>query len=411
MSSVLELFLGIMSALGGFVDIGELVFAIQGGAKFGYALLWVVVLGTIGIILYAEMAGRIAAVRRTATFEVIREVMGESRGFPVLVASNLVNLLTCAAEIGGIAIVMQMLFGGDYRLMIVAGAGLLLLIVYSLKLAWLERLFGLLGLGLLAYAWVAISLGPDWKEAMRGLVPGPPPAASPGTLVYLYFIVGIFSSVLMPYEIYFYSSGAIEDKWTPKDLRMNFLNSVVGFTLGCLLVLALIVVGAQVFQPNALDSQLLSSTLLPPIVALGVKGLLVALLGMLFAIGGAAAETALSGAYNFCQFFGHPWSKDRKAREVPVFTLLWMGIVLAGMAIAMSGVNPVKIVELSVIFAVVVLPFTYYPVLRTASDRKLMGEHVNNRFITVMGWIYFALIVAAAASAIPLMVLTHMGDG
>jgi Mn2+/Fe2+ NRAMP family transporter len=88
-----------------------------------------------------------------------------------------------------------------------------------------------------------------------------------------------------------------------------------------------------------------------------------------------------------------------------------MGIVVVGVAIAMSGVNPVKIVEISVIFAVVVLPFTYYPVLRVASDRKLMGEHVNNRFITTMGWIYFILIVVAALAAIPLMILTHMGDG
>jgi Mn2+/Fe2+ NRAMP family transporter len=411
MSKALELFLGIMSALGGFVDIGELVFALQGGAKFGYALLWVVVLGTVGIILYAEMAGRIAAVRGKAAFEVIRDELGERRGFPVLVASNLVNLLTCAAEIGGIAIVMQLLFGGDYRLMVVAGAGLLLVIVYSLKFEWLERLFGLLGLGLLAYAWAAVSMEPDWREALRGLVPGPPPQASPGTLVYLYFIVGIFSSVLMPYEIYFYSSGAVEEKWTPRDLGLNFLNAVIGFTLGCLLVLALIIVGAQVYRPYGIDSQLLSSTLLPPIVALGVKGLLIALLGMLFAIGGAAAETALAGAYNFCQFFGYSWSKDKKAREVPVFTLVWIGIIVTGIAIAMSGVNPVKIVEVSVIFAVVVLPFTYYPVLRVASDRKLMGTHVNNRLITVAGRFYFALIVAAALAAIPLMILTHMGDG
>ena len=62
MSSILDLALGIMSALGGFVDIGELVFTVQGGARFGYMLIWVVVVGTIGIIVYGEMAGRIAAV-------------------------------------------------------------------------------------------------------------------------------------------------------------------------------------------------------------------------------------------------------------------------------------------------------------------------------------------------------------
>jgi Mn2+/Fe2+ NRAMP family transporter len=229
----LELFLGLMSSLGGFVDIGELVFALQGGAKYNYSLLWVLVVGTIGIIIYAEMAGRIAAVLRKPTFEIIRERNGHASGLAVLVASNLVNLVTCAAEIGGIALVLQMMFGGEYRLMIVAGAGLLLLIVFALKFEWLERLFGLLGLALLVYAWAAVSLQPNWREVAHGLLPGPPPADSPGLLVYVYFAVGIFSSVLMPYEIYFYSSGAIEEKWTPKDLPTNFLNSAIGFTLGC----------------------------------------------------------------------------------------------------------------------------------------------------------------------------------
>jgi manganese transport protein len=406
-----ELFLGIMSALGGFVDIGELVFTLQAGAKFGYALLWVLVVGTIGIILFGEMSGRIAAVLKKPTFELIRERMGERAGLGVLVASNLVNLLTCAAEVGGIAVVLQMLFGGDYKLMVAVGAGLLGVMIFSLKFDWLERVFGLLGLGLLAYAWAAVSLRPDWHAVAVGLIPGGPGADSPGAVVYWYFVVGIFSSVLMPYEIYFYSSGAIEDKWKPEDLPMNFANAVIGFTLGCLLAMSLVIVGVLVYRANGIDSQLLSSTALPPLIAMGVNGLLIGLLGMLFAIGGAAAETALAGAYNVAQFFGVPWSKDKKARQVPIFSACWIGLIIAGVAIAMSGVNPVKIVEYSVIFAVVVLPFTYYPILRVAGDKQQMGKHANGPLVEILGWIYFVLICAAAAAAVPLMILSHMGDG
>ena len=79
--NVAEIFLGIMTALGGFVDIGELVFTLQGGARFGFRLLWVVVLGTIGIILFGEMSGRIAAVVKRPTFELIRERLGYRAGF------------------------------------------------------------------------------------------------------------------------------------------------------------------------------------------------------------------------------------------------------------------------------------------------------------------------------------------
>jgi Mn2+/Fe2+ NRAMP family transporter len=407
----LELFLGIMSSLGGFVDIGELVFTLGGGAKFGYSLLWVVLVGTIGIIVYAEMSGRVAVVLQKPAFAIIRERMGLEGGLAVLVASNLVNLLTCAAEVGGIATVLQMLFGGEYRMMLVAGAGTLMLIIFGLRFQWLERLFGLMGLGLVVYAAAAVTLDPAWKDVLRGMVPGGPREGTAGWAVYLYFVVGIFSSVLMPYEIYFYSSGAIEEKWKLKDLPTNFLNAVAGFTLGALLVMAIIVTGAQVFMPRGIDPQMLSSTAMPIAVAYGAKALLLALLGMLFAIGGAAAETALAAAYNVCQFFGLRWGQDEKAREVPVFVGTWVALIVLGFAIAMSGVNPVKIVEYSVIFAVVVLPFTYYPILRLADDKGAMGKHVNKPVIRVLGWIYLVLITLAAVAAVPLMFVTHMGEG
>src|SRR6185436_1829014 len=272
-----------MSALGGFVDIGELVFTTQGGAKFGYMLIWTVVVGTIGIMVYGEMAGRIAAVLQKPTFQIIRERVSYRSGLMTLVASNIVNLLTCAAEIGGIAIVLQLLFGLEYRLMLVAAAGLLCIGVYFLKFDWLERLFGLMGLALLVYAAAAVALEPDWSAVASGLLPRLP---QDNILVYFYYVVGLFSSIVMPYEIYFYSSGAIEDKWTVKDLPTNVLTATVGFTLGGLLSIALIVAGANLFGAHGVVPDTLSATALPATAAFGITGLLFALLGMLFAIGG-----------------------------------------------------------------------------------------------------------------------------
>lgn len=408
MSSILDLALGIMSALGGFVDIGELVFTAQGGAKFGYMLIWTVVVGTIGIIVYGEMAGRIAAVLQKPTFQIIREQGSYRSGLITLIASNIVNLLTCTAEIGGIAIVLQLLFGLEYRLMLVAATGLLCIAIYFMKFEWLERVFGLMGLALLVYAGAAVVLNPDWGAVAKGFLPQVP---EDNVLVYFYYVVGLFSSIVMPYEIYFYSSGAIEDKWTVKDLPTNVLTATVGFTLGGLLAIALIVGGATFFASHGVVPDTLSSTALPATAAFGIKGLLLALLGMLFAIGGAAVETALAGAYNVTQFFGLAWGKDKRLKNAPVFHATWLVLIGSGFAIAMSGVNPVLIVEYSVVFAVVVLPFTYYPILQTARDKKLMKGHANSPMITAAGWVYFAIITMAAVSAIPLMIVTHMGEG
>ena len=62
MKKMLNLALGILAAIGGFVDIGDLVFNVAAGATFGYQLMWVIPVGVVGIIVYSEMCGRVAAV-------------------------------------------------------------------------------------------------------------------------------------------------------------------------------------------------------------------------------------------------------------------------------------------------------------------------------------------------------------
>jgi manganese transport protein len=411
MNSVLELTLGIMTALGGFVDVGEMVFAVQAGAKFGYLLVWAVIAGTMGIILFGEMSGRIAAVRRQPVFEVMRTELGFGLGLVVLVASVLVNLLTCAAEIGGVAVVLQLLAGVDFRAMVVLAAAFLLVTVFFLPFRWIERVFGITGLALLVYVVAALVEGPDWSELAHGLIPQLPKPGQPGLLVYLYFATGVLSSIMMPYEVYFYSSGGIEDKWTPKDLPINKLTAGIGFLLGGALTVALVAVGAMVYLPQEIDPQRLGTSVLGATTALGRWGLYLALAGIFFAVAGAAVETALAGGYTVAQFFSLPWGKSRKAVEVPTFMVTWMLVIVLGAGIALSGLNPVTVVEFSVVLAIVVLPFTYYPILRMAGNRELMGKHVNSPVIEVLGWLYLVLIVVVALGAVPLMVITHMGEG
>jgi manganese transport protein len=409
--NVFDIFLGIMSAIGGNVDIGQLVFTIQAGAKFQYLLLWVVVAGTASIIVFAEMSGRVAVVLKKPAFELVRERAGPHLGLVVLVASIGVKLLTCTAQVGGIAIILQLLFGGEYRLMMLAGAGLLMAAVGLMKFDWLDRMFGLLGLCLVVYAFAAVSLAPDWSAVAQGFVPRRPASGMPGMAVYGYFVVGLFSAILMPYEVHFYSSGAIEEKWTVRDLPSNFSNSVMGFALGGVLTVALVVAGAQAYFGKGIDPHLVGTVALPAALAFGTKGLLLALLGMLFAIAGAAAETALAGAYSVAQFFGQPWGKDRPRKQAPVYHATWLAILVAALAVAQTGVKALEVVEYSVIFAVVVLPFTYYPILRVAGDRKAMGKHANGPFIQAAGWLILSAIAVAAVSAVPLMIVSHMGEG
>src|SRR4029079_8943867 len=91
--------LGILTAIGGFLDIGDLVTNAVVGSRFGLSLAWVVVVGVVGICIFAQMSGRVAAVSGRATFELIRERLGPRAALANLGASFFINLMTLTAEV------------------------------------------------------------------------------------------------------------------------------------------------------------------------------------------------------------------------------------------------------------------------------------------------------------------------
>ena len=411
MKKILEIFLGILTAMGGFVEIGELTFMMNAGSKFDYQLLWVVLLGVVGIMVYGEITGRIAAVRGQAVFNVVRERAGMRLGLLTLVAATLVCLLTCAAEIGAIALVWQLLSGWPYRGLLLLALVFFLLVIWFLPFKAIERVFGLLGLLMVVFIIVAWKMQPDWGQAAAGLVPTLPSGPTDKQLLYAYYAVALISSVMLPYETYFYASGAIEDRWTPKDIPLNRVIVIIGFALGGLLAASLMSIGNQYLGPHQVEAGLPGTAAFSAASQLGRAGLWLAIGGMFFAFAGAAIETAMCSAYDIAQFFGWPWGKFRAPRNAPRFVLAWAIVLVLATAVVMTGVDPIQVVEYSIVFSVVILPLTYFPVMAISRDPDVMGVHVNGPIANTLGWIYFVLISIAAVAAIPLLILTHGGEG
>ena len=410
MKGIFKIALGILAAIGGFVDIGDIVFNTTAGALFGYELLWVVVVGVVGIIVYSEMCGRVAAVSERAVFDAVRERLGFSIGLLALVGAELVSFLTLSAEIGGIAIVLELLSALSYKALLVLAVAALAIVLWTMPFEWIERVFGYLGLCLLVFVVAAIKLHPDWGDVARGIVPGVDTAGA-GGWVWLYFVVGLLGAAMTPYEVYFYSSGAVEERWTEKDLGVNRANAIVGYGLGGLLSFALMITAAALFLPHGITPDTLGTTALGVEVPLGTIGLILALVGMLFAVGGAAIDTAFAGAYNLAQYFGWEWGKYRHNAGAPRFTLTWLVLLVLAFCLVVTGVDPILVTELSVIFSAVALPLTYLPILLVANDRAYMGDHVNGRVANVFGVFYLVVIVAISIAAVPLLLLSHMGQG
>ena len=206
-------------------------------------------------------------------------------------------------------------------------------------------------------------------------------------------------------------AGTIEDGWNATQINLNRIIVIIGFTLGSLLSVALMLIGADLFLPRQIEPQLPGTAALAPALIFGKWGLIAALLGMFFAFSGAAIENALSNAYNLAHFFGWNWGKFRPPKDAPRFNLAWIVMFVLAALIVLTGVDPVEVVEYSVIFAVVILPLSYFPLLLVAQDEEYMGPFKNGRFANALGWFYLILISITALFAVPLLIVTHGGKG
>ncbi|MGH1561716.1 NRAMP family divalent metal transporter [Mumia sp. DW29H23] len=410
MKGLFAVALGILTAIGGFVDIGDLVTNAQVGARFGLSLAVVTLLGVLGICVFAEMSGRVAAVSGRATFDLVRERLGPGVGLLNLVASMGVTLLTFVAEIGGVALALELASSVSYLLFVPVVAVLVWIVLWRVKFDVLENVFGLLGLALIVFAVALWQLGPDWGQMVSEAVTFAKPQDETWT-VYAYYAVALFGAAMTPYEVFFFSSGGVEEHWSVKDLRTMRLNVFIGFPLGGLLSLAIAGSTSVLFQPEGVDVSTLGQVGMPVAEALGTIGVVVVLVGFFGATFGAACETGLSVGYSIAQYFGWQWGKYVRPLTAARFHAVLLLAVVAAVLVLMTTVDPITVTEFSVVFSAIALPLTYLPILVVANDRTYMGEHVNGPVANTLATVFAAVIVVAAVAAIPLMVITRMGQG
>jgi manganese transport protein len=401
--------LGILTAIGGFVDIGDLVANAETGSRFRMSLAWAVLLGVVGIILYAEMAGRVAALSQRPVFDLIRERLGPRMALANLMASFFINFLTVAAEIAGVALALQLASSVNYLLWIPLVAFLVWFVIWRVKYSIMENVFGLLGLLLIGFAVALWQFGPDWgsllHEATHPVVP-----QGEGHATYFYFAIALFGAAMTPYEVFFFSSGAVEEHWGKADLAVERANVLVGFPLGALLSLAIMALTSLVFFPKGIEVGTLSQVALPVVVILGKLGLAALLVGIFAATFGAALETGLSAGYIVAQFFGWPWGKFERPEDAPAFHLVALISVLFGALLVLTQVDPIKVTEYSIVLSAAALPLTYFPILIIANDPVYVGDKTNTRFTNFLGTIYLFILLIVSIATIPLMIITKAGS-
>src|SRR5581483_1269099 len=360
MKKIFEVFLGVLTAFGGFVDIGDIVANSETGARFRMSLAWAVIVGVIGIVLYAEMCGRVATVAKRPVFDLVRERLGARAAMLNLLSSFFLNFLTLIAELAGMALVIQLVTGVTYLAWIVPAAVLIWFVIWKVPFSVMEKVFGLTGLALLVMVVALWKLHPVWGDISHQ-VTHPAVPKGEGLPTYFYFAIALLGAAMTPYEVFFFSSGAVEEGWTPRDLNINRANVYIGFPLGGALTLVLMALSGVVFFPRMIRVDTLGQSALPVSLGLGRIGLAVMLVGMFAAIASAALETALSSGYVVAQYFGWQWGTFVRPKEAPRFHLVVIVSMILAVIAGLTTIDPIKVTELSLVLAAAALPLTYFP--------------------------------------------------
>jgi Mn2+/Fe2+ NRAMP family transporter len=402
MKKLLDIALGIVTSVGGFLEIGSLVTAAQAGSEFGYQLLWAVALGGLCVALLVEMSGRFAAMSGSTIVDAIRERFGPRLFAIPFITVGLVSLMVLVAEIGGVCVALELATGIALQWWTVPVALVVLMLLWKGSFKMIENGVSLLGLVTVCFIVAAVTLGPHWNEVARGLVPTAP---THNPLHYWFIAVSIFGASVSPYLMFFYSSGAIEDKWNRTHLAVNRAVAGLGMGFGTTISIAVLIVAALVLLPAGISIDHIRQVALMLQPALGRWGFVLFVASLGIACLGACLEITLELAYLVAQGFGWSWGKDSKPHDNARFTLTYIVAVLVAAVVVAAGVDPLKMTTLSMALTSATLPVSIFPFIVLLNDRDYVEDKPNSFVTNVIVMLITLLAFVVAVVAIPLEIV------
>ena len=401
MKKILEIALGIVTSVGGFLEIGSITTAAQAGADFSLQLIWAIVLGGLCIIFLVEQAGRFAAVSGRTIPDAIRERFGFNYFIFLHITLGLVTLLVLAAEIGGVCIALELATGIGLQWWALPATFVIWLVIWKGTFGVIEKGVSMLGLVTVCFVVGAFLIHPPWGQVLRGAVPSLPQHESPH---YWFIAVSILGASISPYLFFFYSSGAIEDNWQETHVGINRIIATTGMSFGSVISISVLILAAMIFAPQGIKIEHYSQLpdLLIPVF--GHKGfwLLVASLGI--ACMGAAMEITLQMAYLTAQGFGWNWSENQRPLDEARFSFVYTIVLLLGALIVLTGLDPLTITIVSMVLTAATLPVSIVPFLFLMNDRSYVRIYRNGWLSNTVVILIIGLAFVLAVVSIPLQI-------
>ncbi|MBV9684344.1 MAG: Nramp family divalent metal transporter [Solirubrobacterales bacterium] len=371
-----------------YVDPGNFATNLQGGAKFGYLLLWVVLLANLIAMLIQYLSAKLGIVTDQNLPEVVRERFPRPVTWAMWVQAEIMAMSTDIAEFLGAALGLNLLFGVP---LLPAGllTGVIAFAILELQTRGFRRfelaITALLGIIFLGFLYETLKIGPSAHASLRGLIPG---LSGTGAL---YLAVGIIGATVMPHVIYLHS--ALTQGRTPvrndheraRVLRFERLDVIIALGLAGIVNMAMLAVAAKLFHTAGLSGL---STIPQAHMEFGRLvggGAALAFAVALFASGASsssvgtyAGQVVMAGYINV---------------RIPVMVRRALTMIPALVILAL-GMNPTDALVLSQVVLSFGIPLAVIPLVMLTSRPEVMGAHVNRRVTTVLAWGCAILITA-----------------
>ena len=374
------------------------------GAHYGFAMLWLLLLSTAGLLVIQEMCARMGAVTGKGLSDLIRERFGVRWTIVAMVALLIANGSNVVAEFAGVAASLELL--GVERIVSVPAAAIViwaLVVFFSYRVV--ERTLFVLVLAFIAYPISALIVKPDWAAVATGIaIPTLP--TEQAALIAALALVG---TTITPYMM-FYIQASIVDKGIGRDLyRFARVDVALGAILTGLNGFFIIVVAGAVLFPHhvTVNSAADAAQALGPLA--GAQAKLLFGVGLFGASMLAATVMPLSTSYAICEAFGWEAGISKDFREAPVFMGLFTLLLVVGALFVLSPCVPLfPLILVSQNVNGLLLPIVLVFILKLAADRSLMGDQASSRVSHAIG---IGTAVGASALSIALVAVTLLGAG
>ncbi|MBI4320538.1 MAG: Nramp family divalent metal transporter [Chloroflexi bacterium] len=388
---------GLIAATAG-NDAGGIATYSAAGASYGYSLLWMLAIMTVGLVIVQEMCARMGAATGKGLSDLIREHLGLRLAALVMLSILIANLSTTVSEFVGIAASLE-LFGVSRYLAVPLAAAFIWWLVVKGSYRAVERVFLVMSLVFLGYIASAFLAQPDWSEALRQTV-FPSFHLERG---YVTMFIATVGTTITPYMQIYVQSSVVEKGVTMADFGYEKLDVLLGSIFSNLVAFFIIVsTAATLFAARVrIETAADAARALEPLAGPYAEGLFA--IGLLGASMLAAGVVPLATAYSITEAFGFEKGISHSFRDAPVFMGIFTGLIVLGAAISLvPGLPLIPFLVMTQVVAGVLLPILLFTILRLVNDRGLMGENVNGPIYNLFAW---ATVVGIALLSILYLVV------